>query len=165
MHYHGIPCNTPTPRNTMQYLAIPCITKQYNAIQCNTIQHHAVPCIINNCWRSVPLPCGQYKAIFDFLASTFVQLITIPSLYSHWNQKSPQILKEKMKQILFSRWPSDQNLCNPSNKLHFNLEYQSTNCVVNCLPNIARRGISVGKPAEQGNSCVFLTPIKFHRWM
>ena len=22
-------------------------------------------CIINNCWRSVPLPCGQYMAIFS----------------------------------------------------------------------------------------------------
>ena len=45
------------------------------------------------------------------------------------------------------------------------LLYQSTHCVANCLSSIARRGISVGKPAEQGNSCVFLTPIKFHRWM
>ena len=29
------------------------------------MQYHEIPCIINNCWRSVPLPCGQYKAIFD----------------------------------------------------------------------------------------------------
>ena len=44
----------------MQYHAIPCNTMQYNAIPCN----HAIPCIINNCWRSVPLPSGQYMAIF-----------------------------------------------------------------------------------------------------
>ena len=37
---------------------------QYHAIPCNTTQYHAILCIINNCWRSVPLPCGQYKAIF-----------------------------------------------------------------------------------------------------
>ena len=24
-------------------------------------------CIINSCWRSVPLPCGQYKAIFSLV--------------------------------------------------------------------------------------------------
>ena len=30
----------------------------------NTMQYHAIPCIINNCWRSVPLPCGRYMAIF-----------------------------------------------------------------------------------------------------
>ena len=58
MQCHAIPCNT------MQYHAIPCNTMQYYAIQCNTMQWHAIPCIINNCWRSVPLPCGQYVAIF-----------------------------------------------------------------------------------------------------
>ena len=29
------------------------------------MKHHAIPYIINNCWRSVPLPCGQYNAIFS----------------------------------------------------------------------------------------------------
>ena len=29
------------------------------------MQYNAIPCIINNCWRSVPLPCGQYMAIFN----------------------------------------------------------------------------------------------------
>ena len=48
----------------MQYHAIPCNTMQYNAIPCNTMQYHAIPCIINNCWRSVPLPCGQYNGNF-----------------------------------------------------------------------------------------------------
>ena len=47
----------------MQYHAIPYNTMQYHAIPRNTMQYHAIPCIINNCWRSLPLPCGQYKAI------------------------------------------------------------------------------------------------------
>ena len=37
---------------------------QYHAIPCNTMQYNAIPCIINNCWRSVPLPCGQYNGHF-----------------------------------------------------------------------------------------------------
>ena len=69
MQYHAIPCNTmqyhAKPCNTMQYNAIQCNTMQYYAIQYNTTQYHAIPCIIYNCWRSVPLPCGQYKAIFN----------------------------------------------------------------------------------------------------
>ena len=73
MQYHAIPCNTmqyPTvPCNTMQYHAIPCNSMQYYAIQCNTMQYHAILCIINNCWRSVPLPCGQYNGHF-FLNSS-----------------------------------------------------------------------------------------------
>ena len=48
----------------MRYHAIPCNTMQYNAIPCNTKQHHSIPCIINNCWRSVPLTCGQYNGHF-----------------------------------------------------------------------------------------------------
>ena len=68
MQYHAIPCNTMQYHaiscNTMQYPAIPCNTMQYYAIQCNTMQYHAKPCIINNCWRSVPLPCGQYNGHF-----------------------------------------------------------------------------------------------------
>ena len=58
MQYHAIPCKT------MQYHKKPCHTMQYHAISCNTMQYHAIPCIINNCWWSVPLPCGQYRAIF-----------------------------------------------------------------------------------------------------
>ena len=30
-----------------------------HAIPCITMLYHAIPCIINNYWRSVPLPCGQ----------------------------------------------------------------------------------------------------------
>ena len=37
---------------------------QDNAIACNTMQYPAIPCIINNCWRSGPLPCGQYNGHF-----------------------------------------------------------------------------------------------------
>ena len=62
MQYNAIPFNT------MQYHAKPCNTMQYHAIPCNTMQYNAIPCntrqYINNCWRSVPLPCGQYMAIF-----------------------------------------------------------------------------------------------------
>ena len=43
---------------------MPCNAMQYYAIPCNSMQYHAIQCIINSCWRSVPLPCGQYKAIF-----------------------------------------------------------------------------------------------------
>ena len=30
----------------------------------NCSLYHLQFCIINNCWRSVPLPCGQYMTIF-----------------------------------------------------------------------------------------------------
>ena len=69
------------PSNTGQYHAIPCNTMQYYSIQSNTMKLHAIPCTIINCWRSVPLPCGQYKAIFylvlfgsDFLKYVFLLL-------------------------------------------------------------------------------------------
>ena len=69
MQYHAIQCNTmqhnATPCNTMQYHLIQCNTMQYHAILCNTMQYHAIPCMLYNCWRSVPLPCGQYMAIFS----------------------------------------------------------------------------------------------------
>ena len=51
--------------------AIPCNSMQYLAIQFNTLQCHAIPCIINNCWRSLPLPCRHYKAIFYFYSHAF----------------------------------------------------------------------------------------------
>ena len=58
MQCHAIPCNT------MQFHAIHYNTIQHHALPCNTMQYHAIPCMLNNCWRSVPLPCGQYMAIF-----------------------------------------------------------------------------------------------------
>ena len=69
------------PSNTVQYHAIQCNTMQYYSIQSNTMKLKPIPCIIINCWRSVPLPCGQYKAIFylvlfgsDFLKYVFLLL-------------------------------------------------------------------------------------------
>ena len=67
MQYHAIPCTT------MQYHAIPCITMQYHASQCNTMQFHAISCNTMRhykCCRSVPVPCGQYKAIFSSVRSS-----------------------------------------------------------------------------------------------
>ena len=52
------------PSNTGQYHAIPCNTMQYYSIQSNTMKLKPIPCIIINCWRSVPLPCGQYNGHF-----------------------------------------------------------------------------------------------------
>ena len=83
MQYHAIPCNAmqyhAIPCNTMQYHALPCNTVKYHAIQCkyhtiqcNTMHYHAIPCIINNCWRSVPLPCGQFNGHF-FLYQTMTE--------------------------------------------------------------------------------------------
>ena len=79
---------------------------EYPVIPCNTMQYHAIPCIIINCWRSVPLPCGQYMAIFgapvvlqtipcsfmsryvcpvlvSFLAISATLIVTVSILY--WN--------------------------------------------------------------------------------
>ena len=40
------------------------------------MQYHAIPGIIYNCWRSVPLPCGQYKAIFiKMFVQNFVMIV------------------------------------------------------------------------------------------
>ena len=73
----------------MQFHAIPCNTMQYYAIQCNTMQYHAIPCIINNCWRSVPLPCGQYMAIFwTYMAGCMTKgCITMCTMhYASWRR-------------------------------------------------------------------------------
>ena len=82
LQYHVISCNTmqshAKPCNTMQYYAIPCNTMQYYAIQNNAMPYHAIPCIINNCWRSVPLPCGQYNGHFFFQ-----QAFVIAQILSH----------------------------------------------------------------------------------
>ena len=68
MQYHAVACNTmqyhTIPCSTIQYHVVPCNTVQYHAVQCNTMQYHAISWIINNCWRSVPLPCGQYNGHF-----------------------------------------------------------------------------------------------------
>ena len=72
MQYHAISCNAmqyhEIPYNTMQYYAILCNTMQCHATLWQTLAYSGIPwhnqCIISNCWRSVPLPCGQYMAIF-----------------------------------------------------------------------------------------------------
>ena len=85
MQYHAIPCNTmqynAIPCNTMQYrailcntmpnYAIQCRTMQYHAIPWNTMKYHAIPCIMNNCCRSVLLPCGQIDGHFFNLAHIY----------------------------------------------------------------------------------------------
>ena len=92
MHYRAIPCNTKQyhaiPCNNMQYNATPCNTMQYHttqyyAIQCNTMQYHAIPCIINNCWRSVPMPCGQYNGHFYRICYLIIhRSVTVYSLWA-----------------------------------------------------------------------------------
>ena len=66
--------------NTMQCHATLWHTLAYSGILLHTLAYSGIPwhtlacsgilwhnqCIINNCWRSVPLPCGQYMAIFYF---------------------------------------------------------------------------------------------------
>ena len=53
------------------------------------MQYHAILCIINNCWRSVSLPCGQYMAIFAI--------------------KAPGMVLGKQESILLS-WQAPQSL-------------------------------------------------------
>ena len=74
-------------------------------------------CIINDCWRSVPLPCGQYMAIFDFFErsqipwlillnisrptnSTFFVKARKTSRESSVNQVSVSFLRHSSKQQL-----------------------------------------------------------------
>ena len=59
MQYRAILCNT------VPNYAIQCRTMQYHAIPWNTMKYHAIPCIMNNCCRSVPLPCGQFNGHFS----------------------------------------------------------------------------------------------------
>ena len=88
MHYHAIPCNTmqyhDIPCNTMHYHAMPCNTMQYHAILCNTMQYHAIPCIINNCWRGVPLPCGQYNGHFCTWSKHLIKSTSVWHLRLAW---------------------------------------------------------------------------------
>ena len=90
MHYHAIPCNT------MQYHAILCNTMQYHAIPCNTMQYHAIPWNINNCWRSVPLPCGQYNGHFFHCQSLHFKIVTYATtgLDQWWPGLEDKVLTE-----------------------------------------------------------------------
>ena len=68
MQYRAILCNT------MPNYAIQCRTMQYHAIPWNTMKYHAIPCIMNNCCRSVPLPCGQFNGHFSNLKLLYFSL-------------------------------------------------------------------------------------------
>ena len=70
----------------MQYHAIPCNTMQYYAIQCNTMQYHAILFIINNCWRSIPLPCGQYDGHFLYFKFQGCWLPFVSFLCARWGR-------------------------------------------------------------------------------
>ena len=83
MQYHAI------PYNTMQYYAIPCNAMQYSGILWHTLAYPGIlwhtlacsgifwhyQCIINNCWRSVPLPSGQYNGHFSHIHA-LIQALT-----------------------------------------------------------------------------------------
>ena len=80
---------------------------QCHAIQCNkcnTIQYNAIPFIINNCWRSVPLPSGQYMAIFVIVV-VFVAFVVYVGIVatSLGSARAPR--KEHFKQLKFSNQP------------------------------------------------------------
>ena len=107
MQYHAIPCNTmqynAIPCNTMQYHAIPCNTMQYYAIQCNAMLYHAIPCIINNCWRSVPLPCGQYNGHFYFHAR-YKKVLLFFILYIARSKVRKTLDEKQFTFLLFFIW-------------------------------------------------------------
>ena len=92
MWYHAIQCNTmwyhAIPCKTMQYHAIPCNTMQYHAILYNIMQYHAIPCIINNCWRSVPLPCWQCNGHVYIIYNIIIFTQFPKVLKSSWHLKS-----------------------------------------------------------------------------
>ena len=56
---------------------------QYHAIPCNTMQNHAISCMLSNCWRSVPLPCGQYMAIFKEAVVVFCVYSVVTDLWQY----------------------------------------------------------------------------------
>ena len=59
------------PSPILAYSGILWHTLAYSGILWHTLAYSGIlwhnQCIINNCWRSVPLPCGQYMAIFFFI--------------------------------------------------------------------------------------------------
>ena len=77
MQYYEIPCNAMQHSGILWHtLAYSCIlwhTLAYSGILWHTLACSCIlwhnQCIINNCWRSVPLPCGHYMAIFNCKAS------------------------------------------------------------------------------------------------
>ena len=47
-------------------------------------------CISNNCWRSIPLPCGQYMAIFITMIMTITMMMMTVTMIAIW---IPQVEK------------------------------------------------------------------------
>ena len=91
----------------MQYLAIPCNIMQYHAILCDTMQYHAIPCYIYNCWRSVPLPCGQYNGHFFYEITTESGLSCHPTILPSWCDDIEKSLGQKSKlklSLFFEPW-------------------------------------------------------------
>ena len=145
MQYRAIPCNTMQYNaipwyyaikcNTMQHHVIPCNTMQYHSIPCNTMQYNAIPCntmqYINNCWRSVPLLCGQYnghflstlnkrKAIYGF--SFFLHgkkilkiqlMIRLHILWSSWSSPS---CKKSLLLSLCKKFVIFVSYCHPGHR-------------------------------------------------
>ena len=114
----------------MQYHAIQCNTMQYHAIPCNTI-----PCMLDKCWRSVPLPCGQNVAIFILVVP-----ITPPNIV-------------RLPPVTTSTTPRHTHHGhNPNNPPHSNIKTQSQILTMSWNPfqpltisNMAQLGIP-GKP-------------------
>ena len=69
-------CSELTPHPPIPDTRIPQLMQPwYHAILFNTMQYHSIPCIVNNCWRSVPLSGGQYKAIFYFIEGIVTKIM------------------------------------------------------------------------------------------
>ena len=47
-------------------------------------------CISNNCWRSIPMPCGQYMAIFITMIMTITMMMMTVTMIAIW---IPQVEK------------------------------------------------------------------------
>ena len=91
-------------------------TTQCRAIPCNTIQHHAIPCIINNCWRSVPLPCGQYNGHFLLIIDIFCCRGEYSSWCNHPQYSAKVLLWQRKEGYLdLERKISSCHICCSSN--------------------------------------------------
>ena len=112
MQYPAKPCHT------MQYLAILCNTMQCHTIQCNSMQYHALPCIINKCWRSVPLPCGQYNGHFLHSKSTK----RIPCCSNTWHSRWQAKWRQERRVWVGRRLPRSLSHLNKNKKLQLLME-------------------------------------------
>ena len=94
------------------------------------MQYHAIPCNINNCWRSVPLPCGQYNGHFWITIQKICNqqglvLVSVSAkcqrtcMYFPHNPEN--ITKAK---ILYWGWEKER-LCSPGFNLYGRVPFQS----------------------------------------